>query len=564
MEGDMAGKLRIGVKIHLLMGVMAVVAVIIAALGQWAIQTYEARTADMLAATRRADFGQKAGAAIYAIVMDSRGIYMARDAAEVRKFAAPMGKSLDAFEALQREWRAAVPPDQMAEFAALDKELGDFIRFRRELIRLGVEQGGAAGRAFGDNDANRANRQRLGKLVDEYSAVAEREVDDTHQATGAFVARLKVGILLGALTALLGGGVLAVVTVMRSVSGPLGRVAQATRRMADGNLDEPVADAERGDEAGEIARALMVFRDNMRRNRELEAAALAEQKRRAERAEALERRTAEFDSTVQSLLNEVGEVVQSVAATADRLHHNVDEVGRETASVAAAAAQSTAGVQEVASATEHLRVSSDGIAERIRETSAIVGETVRVMEGAGATMALLDDGAKRIGEVVGLINDIAAQTNLLALNATIEAARAGDAGKGFAVVANEVKNLANQTARATEDIGRQVASMQETVHQAVDANQRVAASIGRIDSVAGAVAGAAAEQGEVTGTILRNVHEAVECGQSVSESISKVSREVEGEGAMAGDLAGMAHSLEDRARSLRSAVTGFLRDAKAI
>ncbi|BAE52271.1 methyl-accepting chemotaxis protein [Paramagnetospirillum magneticum] len=560
----MAGRLRIGVKIQLLVGVMAVVAVVIAALGQWAISSYDSRTDAILDASRRAAFGQKAGSAIYAIVMDSRGVYMARNADEVRKFAEPMAKSLDAFEKMAAEWRGVVPAEQTAEFAKLNKELVDFIRFRRELIRLGLEQGAPAARVFGDNDANRSNRQKLGKLVDEYSAMADREVDENHLAMDAFAGQLKIGLLLGALTALLGGGIVTLIMVRRSVSGPLGRVAAATHRMAAGYLDEPVADAERGDEAGEIARALQVFRDTMRRTRELEAAALAEQRRRAERAEYLERRTAEFDRTVQSLLGDVGEVVRTVSTTADNLHRNVDDAGHESASVAVAAAQSCANVQEVASATGQLRSSSMGIAERVRETTAIVRETVDVMEGAGATMASLDDGAKRIGEVVSLINDIAAQTNLLALNATIEAARAGEAGKGFAVVAGEVKNLANQTARATDEIGRQVAAMQDTVAQVVATNHRVAESIGRIESVAGAVASAAVEQGHVTDAIVQNVQEAAQGGRSVTDSISKVSRQVEAGGAMAGDLAHMAHSLADRAQSLRAAVTGFLVDAKTV
>ncbi|WP_170958808.1 methyl-accepting chemotaxis protein [Magnetospirillum sp. 15-1] len=560
----MAGRLRIGVKIQLLMGVMAVVAVMIAALGQWAIATYDARTNDILAASRRADFGQKAGAAIYSVVMDSRGVYMARDAAEVKKFATPMGKTLDAFEKLAVEWRGAVPASQAAAFAKLDEELTSFIRFRRELIRLGLESGAPAARTFGDNDANRANRQRLGKLVDEYSDAADREVEEYHQAMDVFAGQLKVGILLGALTALLGGGILTLIMVRRSVSGPLGRVADATRRMAEGNLDEAVVDAGRGDETGEIARALLVFRDNMRRNLELEAAARAEQSQRAERAERLERRTAEFDRVVQSLLGDVGDVVRTVSSTAENLHHNVDDAGRESASVAVAAAQSSANVQEVASATGQLRTSNLGISERIHETSAIVRDAVGIMEGSGTTMASLDDVARRIGEVVSLINDIASQTNLLALNATIEAARAGEAGKGFAVVAGEVKNLANQTARATDEIGQQVAAMQDTVQQAVVSNRRVAEFVGRIDAVAAAVADAAVEQGRVTDAILLNVQEAAEGGRLVTDSISKVSRQVEAGGALAGDMAVMAQSLALRAQSLRGTITGFLADAKAI
>ncbi|CUW41409.1 Putative methyl-accepting chemotaxis protein [Magnetospirillum sp. XM-1] len=560
----MAGRLRIGVKIQLLMGVMAAIALGIAALGQWAIAMYDTRTDAILDATRRADFGQRAGAAIYAVVMDSRGIYMARDAAEVKKFAAPMGKSLDAFDALARDWRAAVPASQSAEFAKLDQELTSFIRFRRELIRLGLDEGAPSARAFGDNDANRTNRQKLGKLVDEYSAAAEREVEEHHIAMDAFAERLKSGLLLGALTALILGGLVSAILVRRSVTGPLGRVAEATRRMAEGNLDDAVAGAERGDETGEIARALQVFRDNMRRTRELEAAALAEQRHRAERAEQLEHRTADFDRTVQSLLGGVGEVVRTVSSAADDLHHNVDDTGRESASVAAAAAQSAANVHEVASATAQLQASNHGIAERIRETTAIVRETVEVMDGAGATMASLDEGARRIGEVVGLITDIAAQTNLLALNATIEAARAGEAGKGFAVVAGEVKNLANQTARATDEIGRHVAAMQETVSQVVAANHRVTDSITRMDEVAAAVASAAVEQGNVTDSILLNAQEAARGGQAVTDSISNVSRQVEASGALAADLAGMGHALSDRALSLRAAITGFLADAKAI
>jgi methyl-accepting chemotaxis protein len=262
-------------------------------------------------------------------------------------------------------------------------------------------------------------------------------------------------------------------------------------------------------------------------------------------------RVKEVVGVVASAANEMQSTAQALSATAE-------ETQQQSQTVAAASQQATANVQTVASAAEELSSSISEITRQVERSTSVARTAVEEAERATATVQVLSDAAQKVGQVVNLINDIAAQTNLLALNATIEAARAGEAGKGFAVVANEVKSLANQTAKATEEIGGQITAIQGAIGASVEAIQRVGATIQEIDHISTTIASAVEEQGAATQEIARNVQEASAGTQQVSANINGVSDAATETGRSSGQLLDAAGELARQSDTLRGEVEGFL------
>jgi methyl-accepting chemotaxis protein len=270
------------------------------------------------------------------------------------------------------------------------------------------------------------------------------------------------------------------------------------------------------------------------------------------------------------LAGKVAEVVKSVAAasnelksTAESMSATAEETSRQATTVAAASEQATTNVQTVASAAEELSSSIAEISRQVAESASIAGQAVDEAGRTNATVQSLAEAAQKIGQVVELINDIASQTNLLALNATIEAARAGEAGKGFAVVASEVKNLANQTAKATEEIAAQINEMQTTTNGAVGAIQGISGTIGRISEIATSIASAVEEQGAATQEIARNVQQAAAGTQDVSANIGGVTQAAGETGAGASQVLSAADELSRQSAQLQTEIDQFLGNGKA-
>ncbi len=361
---------------------------------------------------------------------------------------------------------------------------------------------------------------------------------------------LSLVLLLAAVTG-------AVMLAFRRISRPLAAITQDIRHLADGDTDVRIADAGRDDEIGDIARALTVFRDHMLANRQH-----AEEEQRAQAANAArlaeqERLTAEFNQVVSRLMQTVARTVDAVHATSDQLRGSAQSTENKTTQVSAVVEESVANVQAVASAVEQLDQSVRDISSRMGDTTRVTDEAVSMVANADTTIAGLSQAAARIGEVVGLINDIASQTNLLALNATIEAARAGEAGKGFAVVANEVKALATQTARATEEISQQVVDIRATTDSAIAAIQAVKGCIDRISGAVQGVMSATDEQRAATGDISANARHAALGNSEVAGHVSAVAGEAQATGSLAGQLYDSAADLLREADELRAAVDGF-------
>jgi methyl-accepting chemotaxis protein len=358
-------------------------------------------------------------------------------------------------------------------------------------------------------------------------------------------------------------GVLAAWLIGTGISRPVQAMTNAMTRLAGKDMGVDIPATDHKDELGDMAKAVQVFKDNM-----IEADRLAEEQRKAQEAQAARARRVEtlckeFDATSTEAVKSVASAVTQLEGSSEAMSVTAEETTRQAAAVAAASEQASANVQTVASASEELANSISEISRQVAQASQIASGAVRQGEQTNVKVQGLAVAANKIGEVVALITDIAEQTNLLALNATIEAARAGDAGKGFAVVASEVKNLANQTAKATDEIGAQIAGIQAATQEAVTAIEVIVKTISEIDSISSSIASAVEEQGAATQEIARNVEQAAAGTQEVSSNIGGVSAAANDTGAAATQIRGASAELSRQSETLRTEVEKFLANVRA-
>ncbi|MEA2755070.1 MAG: methyl-accepting chemotaxis protein [Aliidongia sp.] len=352
--------------------------------------------------------------------------------------------------------------------------------------------------------------------------------------------------------------------MVRGMSTPIQRLTAAMGRLAHHDLAAEVTGIGRKDEIGAMAGAVEVFKNTM-----IEADRLAELQRSAQagaaqRTARIETINTDFDRDAGRVLDVLAEAAAELRNTSGGMSNNADLASKQAGAVAAASDDASENVQTVAAAAEELSSSIQEIARQVAQSSAIAGQAVTEAGETMATMRSLSEAAQKIGEVVRLIKDIAARTNLLALNATIEAARAGEAGKGFTVVASEVKNLATQTARATEEIAAQVASMQDTTGNAAGAIDRIDKTIGRMNEISTSIAAAMEQQGAATQEIARNVQQAARGTSEVSSNITGLNQVVEDTGAAAVAVLTAADRLNEQAVMLRARVGTFLSEVRKV
>jgi methyl-accepting chemotaxis protein len=345
----------------------------------------------------------------------------------------------------------------------------------------------------------------------------------------------------------------------RSIVGPITGMTAAMHKIACGDTAAAIPARDRRDEVGAMAQSVQVFKESI-----VEATRLRgeqdelKSRSEAERSSLLGRMADEFESSVRSSLDTLAEAAIELRTTSDGLSSVASEASDQAATVAAAAEQASSNVHTVAAATEELSLSVSEIGRQVTQSAHVAQQAVEEANRTNATVQGLSEAAQKIGDVIKLISDIASQTNLLALNATIEAARAGEAGRGFAVVASEVKSLANQTAKATEDISAQVAAMQGATRDAVQAIESIRGTIGGIDEITTAIAAAVEEQDSATKEIARNVQQAAQGTSAVSSNVGVVTRTASQTGAAAGRMLGSAEGLNVQAAALRQKVDSFL------
>jgi methyl-accepting chemotaxis protein len=388
--------------------------------------------------------------------------------------------------------------------------------------------------------------------------------------TGVYIDDLKAQTWASTQRSLIVAGVILLlmlvvsIFVARSVTGPLQRMTVAMNDLASGNLAVEVPGVGRGDEVGEMAKAVEIFKSN----------AIARQKLEAEQREAETRATsgrkADMNKMADNFETAVGQIVEAVSSASSQLELSAgtltataERAQELTTAVAAASEEASTNVQSVASATEEMASSVSEISRQVQQSARMATDAVDQARVTNDRVSELSKAATRIGDVVELINTIAGQTNLLALNATIEAARAGEAGRGFAVVASEVKALAEQTAKATGEIGQQISGIQAATQESVNAIQAISGTIEKLSDISSTIAAAVEQQGAATQEISRNVQQASMGTQQVSSNIGDVQRGASETGSASSQVLAAAQSLSGDSNRLKLEVGRFLNSVRA-
>ncbi|MCW5703265.1 MAG: methyl-accepting chemotaxis protein [Xanthobacteraceae bacterium] len=393
---------------------------------------------------------------------------------------------------------------------------------------------------------------------------------DMYVGTGAYLDDLDAK--MAPIARLLGLAVLGIAIIAgsiawmigRSISRPLGELGARMQGLAEGKLDGDIPGIGRGDEIGAMAATVQIFKDNAVRIRGLEQSEAENQKRAAsERRAAMESLAGDFERSVSGIVRSVSAAATGMQTTAQSMTATASDASSRAATVSAASEGASNNVSTVAAAAEELSGSVAEISRQVSRSSEIATQAVQDAQRTNGIVQALSTGAEKIGEVVKLIHSIAAQTNLLALNATIEAARAGESGRGFAVVASEVKALANQTAKATEEIAAQVAAMQSSTSDAVASIGGIGETIARMSEITTSIATAIDQQGDATREIARNIQQVAAGSNEINANIGSVTSAAAATGTAASDVLTNAKELDNQSGMLRNAVDQFLAKVRA-
>jgi methyl-accepting chemotaxis protein len=503
-------------------------------------------------------------------ISKSAQLYRARQAQHILATTAEKDREFalldEALQTFDKAWRLYEPtvttPTELAFVVALKKGWSAYLDDSKEVMELSRK-----------NQAEPATRIFMGKLrtdfeqirktlesdlafnVDEGKKEADKGAEVYRSARSWIFVTLIMATLLCAAMGFM---------IIMGVSRPITAMTETMRRLAGGDMAAEIPGVDRKDEIGKMASAVLVFKNNA-----LETERIRAQQQETERTAATQRKQ-EMYKLADAFEGAVGQIIETVSSASTRLETSAGALTKTaersqqvTTMVAAASEEASTNVQSVASATEELTSSVNEISRQVQESARMASEAVSQARSTTDRVSELSKAASRIGDVVELINTIAGQTNLLALNATIEAARAGEAGRGFAVVASEVKALAEQTAKATGEIGQQISGIQSATHDSVTAIKEISGTIERLSEISSTIAAAVEEQGAATQEISRNVQQAAQGTQQVSSNITDVQRGANETGSASSEVLSAARSLSSDSARLKSEVGRFLNTVRA-
>ena len=471
---------------------------------------------------------------IYADIEQNEKTYMSSMAIAKNAFLGDKAAFDDAIQSY-KDYRAVI--NEIADLAKAGNRPEALALLRgksTELLKISTEKN----KSLIDFASNKAN---------EFMSAAE----GTNERVKEFgIILMIISVMTGAIAAFL---------TAQSIIKPVNNIRLCMERLTSGDLSIEIPGIERSDELGEMAKSVQIFKDNLNRVKDLEARqAMEKQRAEKERQMALSKMAESLGAQVGGVVQNVTSAVTQLQTSAQRMALSATETSAKATSVASAATEASTNVQTVASATEELSASINEISTQVAKSQVVAERADNEARKTTFLIEKLEGDVTSIGEIVNLINDIASQTNLLALNATIEAARAGNAGKGFAVVASEVKNLANQTGRATDEIAAKIAAVQEGTSNAVKAISSITLVINEMSAIGGSVAASVQQQTAATSEIARNVDQAAMGTQDVSKNISIVEAAASETGNAAHQISHAAEDLSQQATLLNKQMSNFI------
>ena len=555
--------MKIGGKILGFVAACSLTTLVVAGISVATLQRFEHALTQVEDASVRALNAANFNRLVAEVTMDSRGVYASADRTEATKYAAGIRKGLAAMDVLRADWAPRVTEQERPLFDAMARNADAFRTLRAALATAGVEAGPRAAADLGFNEANQSNRRAFQASIDALvmggraeMAAVKAETRDLFQARTLLVFALA---LLGTV-ACCGLGLL---VGQRQIARPLRAVSEAIQRLSRGDHTLPDVHPRR-DEIGAIWASMQVFAGTMR-----EADGLRQERERLG-AEAVTRKRTEmvgladqFEGSIGGLVHHLVGAATGMERAAAAMAGNAERTDEQSRVVTRAAETTAHNVEAVAAATEELAATASEIGVQVSQTSDAAAGAVEAAKRTRASVQALARSADGIGRVVSLISTIAGQTNLLALNATIEAARAGESGRGFAVVATEVKALATQTARATDEIAGQIDAMRAATHAAVVAIEEIGGTIEQVHGIALGVAAAVEQQQVATQEIARSIAEAASGTRAVTETMSMVLDAAHETGASAGRVLDAAADIARRSDGLGNEVAGFVAQVRA-